>query len=178
MASAQVTFYQALKASIDALVDGNGDPLIKTCLLWNNQLPYNAENESFEFPCVFIEFAQLESVDLQAGVMMYDCTMRFHIGFENYQLQDLSMFAIKDSIDYAITNTLPVNSEVATGSAGWIPLTKYREIHDSDDSSVYIYLMEYGNRLMDLNTSKLKPLIPTPDDLDLEQNPEFVPEII
>lgn len=177
MASAQVVFYQALKAKITALVDGNGDPLVKTCMLWNNQLPYNKEEQSFEFPAVFIEYAQLESVTLQAGINMYATLVRFHLGFENYMLEDLTMFDVKDAIDKAICTTLPNNVQVAAGVPGWIPLEKVREQHDSDDSSVYIYIMEYENRLMDLNVSKLAPLIPTTVDLDLEQIPQIVPVI-
>lgn len=177
MASAQVIFYQALKAKIDALVDSNNKQLIPTCRLWNNQLPYNKDEESFKFPAVFIEFAQLNVINLQAGVQTYDTLMRFHFGFENYMLEDLTMFDVKDAVDQAICNTKPGLSEVNNGIPGWIPLNKTMEQHDSNDSSVYCYIMEYVNRLIDMNTSSLPPLIPILTDLELDVTPEIVPVI-
>ena len=160
--------YTALKTKI--LTDV---PAVKTCLLWNNQLPYNEQNISFEFPCVFIEFGTLGIIDLGSGVQMYDCVTTIHIGRQNYELEDLSFFDLKSQIDLAITTTRPDNAQVALGVAGWIPLNLESEQVDSNDTSVYHYLMTYRNRLIKLDTSRLTYLVEKLPPTDLETIKEF-----
>jgi len=169
MASAQSVFYTALQTKI--LTDVTE---VKYCKLWNNQLPYNEKQESFEFPCVFIEFANIESMDFTAGVMCYKLTMLFHIGISNYELEDLSIFELKDKIDKAITNTLPGDTTI---TVGWIPLNKSAEFQDSNDSSVYIFKLQYEGTLMDLNTSRLNDLVPTSAPIELTEIKEIVQSI-
>lgn len=169
MASAQSEFYTALRTKILAEV-----PEVKYCKLWNNQLPYNERQESFEFPCVFIEFANIDSMDFLAGVMCYKLQMIFHIGISNYELEDLDLFELKDKVDKAITTTLPGDTTV---TVGWIPLNKTAEFQDSNDTSVYIFKLQYDGTLMDLNTSRLADLVPTSAPIELTEIKEIVPNI-
>ncbi len=51
--------YEAIKAALEALVDGNGVRCIETVGIWNNQFTHEEEETAVNYPAVYVEFSSI-----------------------------------------------------------------------------------------------------------------------
>lgn len=65
---------------LKAIVSPSGKELIKTVDEWNNQWAYLDKEKPFEFPSVFVEFAQFPWRSIGGRVQMAVGTVNLHIG--------------------------------------------------------------------------------------------------
>jgi len=59
MAGPKLELFKAVETAIKAIVDSDGNTVVKEFGLWNNQFDHEREETSFNFPAVFLEFASL-----------------------------------------------------------------------------------------------------------------------
>lgn len=65
---------------LNQLVSTSGKPIIKTVDEWNNQWAYLDKEKPFEFPSVFVEFAQFPWRSIGGRVQMATGLVNLHIG--------------------------------------------------------------------------------------------------
>lgn len=90
--------YTEIKAKLETITS------LKYVRLWNNQFEHENDNETFLYPCAFIEFEPTECRDLLSGVQQYDFKVSIHLGFESYKTEDLDILDLKQEIYIKIGN--------------------------------------------------------------------------
>ena len=71
---------------------------LKGVRLWNNQPANESQENSFLYPCVFIEFMPSEYQQKGNAVQQYQMVVRLHICFESYKDQDTSILTLVDDV--------------------------------------------------------------------------------
>jgi hypothetical protein len=88
--------YKAIKTHIQ-----NNCPSVKHVALFNNQFE-KANNEgaenSFPYPAVFVQFANVDFTQLQRGVQKVEQNVVLHIGVESYQADEIEFLTLKQDI--------------------------------------------------------------------------------
>lgn len=71
--------FNTIKAALLAIVDENEESVIKHIDRWNNQLQYVEQEQPFECPAVFIEFAPITWQPLQRGIREANVQITLHV---------------------------------------------------------------------------------------------------
>lgn len=71
--------FDTIKAALLAIQDGQGNSVIQCVERWNNQVEYAEEEQPFNCPAVFIEFAPIPWRTLQRGVREADVQITLHV---------------------------------------------------------------------------------------------------
>ena len=71
--------FNTIKAALLTIVDENGESVIKHIDRWNNQLQYADQEQPFECPAVFIEFAPITWQPLQRGIREANVQITLHV---------------------------------------------------------------------------------------------------
>ena len=97
----QLEFFTGLTAQIQT----NMPNAFKKIGLFNNQFIHSngtteeGRNEnSFSYPCVYIQFSDFEYKDLLAGVQQFEGNIITHLGFESYLDQDITILQLKQQL--------------------------------------------------------------------------------
>ena len=105
--------YLSIIEKLKQLTDPDGNPVIRTFDLWNEQVEYIEQEEVFDTPAVFIEFRPVTWTSLGGGVQRAEVTIRLHIithwdgsarDGSLYQQQSLDRFDLLDRIDHHLFN--------------------------------------------------------------------------
>ena len=105
--------YLSIIEKLKQLTDPDGNPVIRTFDLWNEQVEYIEQEEVFDTPAVFIEFRPVTWTTLGGGVQRAEVTIRLHIinhwdgsarDGSLYQQQSLDRFDLLDRIDHHLFN--------------------------------------------------------------------------
>ncbi|MDR0937977.1 MAG: hypothetical protein LBN29_01290 [Mediterranea sp.] len=105
--------YLSLIERLKTLTDDNGQPVIKTFDLWNEQVEFIEQEEIFAMPAVFIEMQPLKWATLGGDSQQADATVRLHIltpwdgssrDGSQFQEQTLARFDLLDRIDRCLFN--------------------------------------------------------------------------
>lgn len=91
----QLELYNAIKTHLTTNKTAIG---LKTIGLWNNQFERENENVAIDYPCVFVEFTNVEYRDLTKGIQQYDMDVVFHLGFESYKNEDTAILTLKQTL--------------------------------------------------------------------------------
>lgn len=103
--------YLSLIDRLKQLTDQDGQSVIKTFDLWNEQVSFIEQEEAFDTPAVFIEFLPVKWVG--GGTQQADVTLRLHIvtawngsarDGNTFQQQTLERFNLLDRIDSHLFN--------------------------------------------------------------------------
>jgi hypothetical protein len=157
----------------DLLAKLETDTNLKYVRVFNNQFTQieNGTVESFPMPCAFVEIVAPNSYDqLSIGYTISDLITRVHIGMVEYDAQDgtfeqnLSIFALRDSIISLLQNYQPVG-------AG--KMMKIAEAQDYEHTNVYHYTIDFKCSFVDDAGRTDKDLIEKEPPTDLEVNAEF-----
>lgn len=92
----QLDFYNALKTKIETLTT------LKYVALWNNQFDRESENVAFGYPCVFIEFTNINYADYLNGQQKYNMNVNLHLGFESYKNEDTAILQLKQDLQATV----------------------------------------------------------------------------
>lgn len=71
--------FNTIKTALLAIVDENEESVIKHIERWNNQLQYAEQEQPFECPAVFIEFAPITWQPLQRGIREANVQITLHV---------------------------------------------------------------------------------------------------
>ena len=139
----QLELYNVLKTQLETLTE------FKNFGLWNNQFEREKENVSFNYPCCFVEFTNIEYSDYLNGVQ--DCRMdvNIHLGFKSYKTEDLDFLDLKQIANEKLqgfSSTLtPYNTK----------LLRRSEIESYDHGNVQEYVLSYHLSGKDYSVSTL-----------------------
>lgn len=153
--SAKKITYLAIKEKLLALEN------VKHCLLFNSQFDNMDDENTFPFPCVFVEFLQLDYTAKALGTQEADARIRLHVGFESLKTEEL---AILDLLE-AIQGTLQGFTDDATFS----PLNRVFEGQDVNHDQVIVWLMDYETLITDTAGHRDNKLVETSlDDICID----------
>jgi hypothetical protein len=140
--SLKKTIYLALKAKITAIKETpSSDPTIKTCRLFNNQFAKLSEEATFEMPCVFIEYSQLDYTTKGQGVQEAEARIRFHIGYNSLKTEDLDLLDLLESFHKEIQGL--------TDQENFSPLNRVFEAQDIDHDQISVWVTDYETLILD-----------------------------
>lgn len=71
--------FNTIKAALLTIVDENEESVIKHIDRWNNQLQFAEQEQPFECPAVFIEFAPITWQPLQRGIREANVQITLHV---------------------------------------------------------------------------------------------------
>lgn len=129
----ELELHQALVSEIRTKL-----PEIKTIALFNNQFIHSngtlQDENSFLYPCVFLQYSQGNFIDLSQGVQQYELTITSHLGFESYKTEDLDVLRLKQDLYKVIQRFRNENLS---------RLTRVSERQDFDHDNIQVYLTDY-----------------------------------
>lgn len=138
--SSKKDLYIALRHQIERLTS------VKHVRLYNNQFQNMDKENTFAFPCVFIQFLDLNWSTETEGIQKGLATIRLHVGFETLAREDLGKF---DVIDDEIHKYV----EGFTGE-DFTRLSRVNEEQDIDHDNVYVWLMDYSTEIIDCSGAR------------------------
>lgn len=111
--------------------------------LFNNQFEEMERREEQTFPnlSIFMEFlSPVNIITLGSGCQLYDCTVRFHLYFITYELQDLQILQYKQELHRALQGFFPTRSS---------SLNKINEEPDQNHNDYIIWKLDYATQIPD-----------------------------
>lgn len=159
----QLSLYNQLKAKLETISQ------LKYVRLWNNQFEREDVNVSFNYPCCFIEFTDINYTDDLNGRQRVSMIVNLHIGFESYKTEDTDILALKQTINSVVHFwSTPNNTKFLRRS----------EVQNFDHTNVQEYIISYGVTGLDVSDMNL----PTTDvyvtNLDTYISPQIDNTII
>ncbi len=127
----QLELYNALKLQIETLTS------LKYVALWNNQFVRENENVSFGYPCVFIEFTNINYTDQTKGVQSYEMDVNLHLGFESYKTEDTDILTLKQDLN------AKVHAFSAVGAPMNTRILRRSEAQNFDHDNIQEYIITY-----------------------------------
>ena len=116
---------------------------IKHCLLYNSQFDNMNQEDTFPFPCSFIEFSQLNYITKQEGLQEAEAIIRIHVGDESLQREDLSIIEYMEEIHSSLQGYSADNL--------FTPLNRVFEGQDTNHDNVRVWVMDYETLIYDLS---------------------------
>lgn len=124
----QLELYNALKARIETLTS------LKKVGLWNNQFERENVNVPFNYPCCWIEFADITYLNYLKGEQQVTMTVNLHLGFESYKTEDTAILQLKQDL----------HAKVHTMTTGyWTKLLRSAESQNFDHPNIQEYIISY-----------------------------------
>lgn len=145
--SAKKDFYLALRALI---LDNTS---VKHCQLYNSQFQEISTENTFLFPCVFIEFTAIEWQTRALGRQEADTTIRLHVGFESLATEELVILDLLDEI-HAVLQGFCIADLIN-------PLDRVFEGQDTNHDNVIVWLLDYNTLLFDNAGNRANKLVLT-----------------
>lgn len=133
--------YQEVKSKLVTDV-----PELKTLRLWNNQVSNENIENAFNYPAVFIEFADLEYSNENAGLQTITGLLRVHIVQEEYRTENELNLDFIDKIAAAL-NGYQTDTIVK-------PLIRVSEVQDTNHNNLIIWEQDYDFKANDCTSSK------------------------
>ena len=108
--------------------------------LFNNQFDRMEQEDTFLFPCLFVEFNELEWVQKSRGLQEANALLRLHVGFESLETEELDVFDLIDEIQLVLQD---FSGECFTA------MSRESETQDTDHDNVMVWIMDYATRITD-----------------------------
>lgn len=105
--------YQCLTERLKTWKGDDGEPVIRTVDLWNEQVEFIEQEDAFDTPAVFVEFRPVQWGTLGGSVQRAELTLRLHVvtawqgsarDGSPYQEQALARFDLLDRLDAKLFN--------------------------------------------------------------------------
>lgn len=159
----QLALYNALKTQIETLTE------LQYVSLWNNQFVREEENVTFGFPCVFIEFTNINYSDYLQGNQKFQMDVNIHIGFQSKATEDTDILRLKQDVQ-AVIHFFQQGYNTK--------MLRRAEAQNFDHDNVQEYIITYAVSGKDFTTDKLPSTEVTVTDLDLTLEPQISNDII
>jgi hypothetical protein len=154
----QLALYNAIKTRLEAITD------LKYVALWNNQFEREEENVSFNYPCAFIEFTDINYVDDLNLRQRCNMFVNIHIGFESYKTEDTSILTLKQTINAALHGK---SLEDQTR------MLRRFEMQNFDHTNIQEYIIGYSVSGLDTSAMNLPTTEATIDTIDITIAPQM-----
>ena len=135
----QLALYNAIVTRLEAITQ------LKYVALWNNQFEREDVNVSFDYPCAFIEFTDINYEDRLNGKQNCTMTVNIHIGFESYKTEDTSILSLKQTVNEALHGKSLANQT---------KMLRRAEQQNFDHTNIQEYIISYfvtGNDVTTMN---------------------------
>lgn len=138
--SAKRDLYLAIKRELEEKTS------VKHVRLYNDQFENMDKENTFAFPCVFVQFANLDWSTETEGIQKGATIIRLHVGFESLATEELDKFdVIDDEIHKYIEGLEGVD---------FTKLSRISEEQDINHDNVYVWLMDYSTEILDCSGSR------------------------
>lgn len=154
----QLALYNAIKTRLESITD------LKYVALWNNQFEREEENVSFNYPCAFIEFTDINYVDDLNLRQRCNMFVNIHIGFESYKTEDTSILTLKQTVNAALHGK---SLEDQTR------MLRRVEMQNFDHTNIQEYIIGYSVTGIDISAMNLPTTEATIDTLDITIAPQM-----
>jgi len=159
----QLALYNQLKARLETL------SALKYVRLWNNQFEREDVNVSFNYPCCFIEFADINYTDDLNGRQRVAMTVNLHIGFESYKTEDTDILQLKQDINELVHFWSTQNNT---------KFLRRSEVQNFDHTNIQEYIISYGVTGIDVSIMNLPTTEVYVTNLDTNISPQIDNTII
>ncbi len=157
--STKKDFYLAVKAKILDNTD------VKHVRLYNSQFDEMDSENTFPFPCVFIEFSALDWITKSEGYQEAETTIKLHVGFESVKTEELEVFDLLEDIHEDLQGMH--DPEYYT------PLNRSFEGQDTNHDNVIVWQVDYDTLLSDNSGNRNNKLVETTiENLQTDKDPE------
>lgn len=143
--SAKKELYLAVKERLE------GNTSVKHVRLFNSQFDEMDNEDTFPFPCVFVEFATLQYLTKAEGLQEADVVLRFHVGFESLKTEELEILDLLDDIHEDMQGFAKTDL--------FTPFDRVFEGQDTNHDNVTVWLMDYETLLSDLSGHRKNKLV-------------------
>ena len=136
----QLALYNAVKARLETVA------ALKYVALWNNQFEREDINVSFNYPCAFIEFTDINYVDDLQLRQRCSLTVNIHVGFESYLTEDTTILTLKQTINKVLHGkSLPNITK----------MLRRAETQNFDHTNIQEYIISYEVTGLDIESVDL-----------------------
>jgi len=129
---------------------------VKHCRLYNSQFDNMEQEDTFLFPCAFVEFAQLDYVTKSEGLQEAEARIRIHVGFESLETEELDILDLMEDLHAELQGFNVTDL--------FTPLDRVFEGQDVNHDNVIVWLMDYETLLTDLSGHRNNKLVKTKID--------------
>jgi hypothetical protein len=165
----QLEVYTAIKARLITYKTSLG---LKTIGLWNNQFEREKENVAIDYPCVFVEFANIAYEDLLNGSQRYDMDVNIHIGFKSFKTEDTAILTLKQSINAILHTYSSSTSQYETR------ILRRGESQNFDHDDIQDYIITYHVTGKDFGVDNLPQTDAEIETLNLINAPQITNFVI
>ena len=144
--STKKDFYLAVRAQLETTS-------LKHVRLYNSQFDEMDGENTFPFPCAFIEFTQLQWLTKSEGYQEADTVFRIHVGFESIKTEELVVLDLLEEIHAALQGLH--DPEYFT------PLDRGFEGQDTNHDNVIVWMLDYDTLLSDNAGNRNAKLVKT-----------------
>lgn len=144
---------QLYKAVREVLLNKTG---VEHCRLYNSQFDSMEQEDTFPFPCAFIEFAQLDYVTKSEGLQEAETRLRIYVGFESLATEELDILDLMEDIHGDLQGFH--QDDLFT------PLNRVFEGQDVNHDNVIVWIMDYETLLTDVSGHRNNKLVKTKID--------------
>ncbi len=95
----RTNLYAGIAEKLQSVENANGETVFRHIDLWNQNVEF-IEQETFDFPAVFIEFMPIQWKTLGQGVQQAELTVRLHIVTRWVAPTDMRSIAFNDAVAY------------------------------------------------------------------------------
>lgn len=135
--SAKKELYMAVKDKLES------NTAVKHVRLFNSQFDEMDREDTFPFPCVFVEFTTLQYVTKAEGLQEADAVIRLHVGFESLATEELEILDLIDDIHEDMQGFAKTDL--------FTPFDRVFEQQDPNHDNVIVWMMDYETLLSDLS---------------------------
>lgn len=141
---------------------------VKHFALFNSQFDNIEQEQLFPFPCVFLEFADLQYETVAKGGQKGDFILRLHVGFESVATEDLQLLELLEELHQKIQG---FGNEGESEDGFFLPMNRVSEAQDTNHDNITVWQVEYSSLVHDnsghVNNGLIKTELTTLDvDLD------------
>jgi hypothetical protein len=154
----QLALYNALKTRLEAI------NALKYVALWNNQFEREDVNVSFNYPCAFIEFTDINYIDDLNLRQRCSLTVNIHVGFESYLTEDTTILTLKQIINEQLHGkSLPDQTR----------MLRRGETQNFDHTNIQEYIISYEATGLDTGSIDLPGTLANVDTLVTITDPQI-----
>jgi hypothetical protein len=154
----QLALYTALKTRLEAITQ------LKYVALWNNQFEKEDVNVSFNYPCAFVEFTDINYIDDLNMRQRCNMMVNIHIGFESYKTEDTDIFTLKQTINAALHGK---------SLADQTRMLRRSEVQNFDHTNIQEYIIGYEVSGLDITAMNLPTTEAEINTLDITTDPQM-----
>ena len=152
----QLALYNAIISRLNTISQ------LKYKALWNNQFSREDVNVAFNYPCAFVEFTDINYMDVLGGKQLCNMTVNIHIGFKTFETNDTDILSIKQTVN-AKLHMQSIENQTR--------MLRRSEVQNFDHDDVQEYIISYAVSGNDVSSMNIDTTQATIDNIDITIDP-------